>query len=165
MRLWLVAGLALLSAPVLAADALNLDQVSGVYKDAFPNMVDGESRTSENILEVVKVSATEAYFRTRLVFYNGFLCSAWGVAKVEGANLVWRESNPDLNEKCVLKISFTGGKATFSDDDGGCKRINCGFNASFDGIDFDAKSRRPIRYMSRLMASRQYKEAMQERGK
>jgi hypothetical protein len=165
MRLWLIAGLALLSAPVLAADSLNLDQVAGVYKDRFKSgLIDGSTYDTENVLEVVKVSSTEAYVRFRLQFYNGHLCAHYGISKVEGADLVYRKRMDD-NETCVLKIRFGKDKVVISEEDGVCRSYMCGVRGGLAGIDFDTKSRRPIRYMSRILASRQYQEAMQERRK
>jgi hypothetical protein len=165
MRLWLIAGLVFLSAPVLAADSLNLDQVAGVYKDRFESgFVDGSTFQAENVLEIVKLSSREAYVRFRLKFYNGHICAHYGVSKVEGADLVYRKRTSD-NETCVLSIRFGKDKVVISEQDGVCRSHMCGMRGGLAGIDFDAKSRRTIRYMPRLLASRQYREAMAERGK
>jgi len=52
------------AAVALAAPPLDLGKVAGVYKYSFRNgLVDGTKFTSENVLEVVKLSPDRAYVR------------------------------------------------------------------------------------------------------
>ena len=148
----------------MAASPPAIDDLAGVYKDRFQNgTVDGTKYTSENILEIVKVSPAEAYVRAHLEFYNGHLCAISGVARQEGDVLVYRP-HQDYGEQCALGLRVSDGKLVFSDPDGNCHALYCGARGSFQGIGFALKSRRPIGYMQRLLNSREYAAAMAERG-
>lgn len=154
----------------LAADApLDIASVAGVYKHSFENgNVEGDKYRSEDILELVQVSPKTAYFRTHLEFYNGHECTLYGVAEVEGNALVYHDPETDYQGKhCVLRIEKGPAGLTFREADPSwpCKNLDCGARGSFDGETFATKERRTIRYMPRLLASTQYREAMDEYAK
>jgi hypothetical protein len=87
--------------------------------------VSGEKYRTENVLEIVKVSPTSAYFRTRLEFFNGHTCILWGIANIEGNELVYR-GGPNAEEKeCVLRLRLERGHIAFEDSEGAC-RDTCG---------------------------------------
>lgn len=161
-----VRGLALCLVPAaaLAAAPLAMDRVAGVYKTRFPNgLVDGTQFTSENVLEVVKISADRAYVRAELQFFNGHVCSVAAVFHPEGDSLVWRHQTV-MNKACELRLTFADGTVAFHDKDGNCRQEDCGARGAFDGVSFPAASRRAIRYMPRLLASREYGEALKAAG-
>ncbi len=140
------------------------EALAGVYKVRFQNgLVTGETYRSEDVLEIVPTGPAAAYVRTSLEFYNGHQCSLSGIAHVEGADLVYREPKARQvgDQRCVLHVTRKGGKVLLSDQDGSCKAY-CGARGSLSGDDFPASSRRPIRYMARLKASREFKEALAE---
>ncbi len=152
--------LCLVPAAAFAVPALDMDSVAGVYKARFPNaLADGSKFTSEDVLEVVKVSPARAYVRAHLEFYNGHICSTAAVFHAEGDSLVWR-NRIDKNTTCELSLTFSGGKVTFHDKDDVCREEDCGMRGRFEGASFPTAGRRPIRYMPRLLASQEYRDAM-----
>jgi len=159
MRSWWITGLVLLSIPAFAAVSLDINSVAGLYTDAPPNK-ETDSGKANNVLEVVKLSPTTAYVRTHLEVRTA-ICSYWGVMRTDGDTLAGKDAN---NPKCELRLHFSGGKVTFEDKDFRCRQTSCGATGAFGYAEFSAKSRRPITYMKRLLASRQYREAMQGRG-
>lgn len=153
-----------LMATALSAGSLSIDDIAGVYKDRFQNgLVDGTRFTSEDVLEIVKISPREAYIRTHLEFYNGHSCSIYGIAKLEGDVLAYRPHDNAEGRTCVLTLKRKDDRIAFGDADGACKEYNCGARGSFDGVDFAMSHRRPIRYMKVLLASREYHDAIAER--
>jgi hypothetical protein len=109
----------------------------------------------------VKLSPDKAYIRADLQFYNGHTCTISGIAHVEGDKLVYRAKDADM-KGCVLTLSRKGKQIVFGDETGACKEVTCGVRGSYDGDGFDVASRRPIRYMKRLLASRQFADAQKE---
>jgi len=81
---------------------------------------------------------------------------------VEGEALVLRPQ-ADTGERCELKLVVKDGALRF-DDTGGCRRYFCGARGGFVGEAFAVTSRRPIRYMARLKASREFAQALDEAG-
>jgi len=149
----------------LAASSNSIDDIAGVYKHQFQNgLVDGSKYTSEDILEIVKVSPAEAYIRTHLEFYNGHLCAICGVARLEGGALVYRPRDSGEG-KCALSLRRKGDRLVFDDPGDACKNDFCGARGIFNGQEFPLSGRRPIRYMPRLLASREYTAAIAEHGK
>lgn len=161
----LIAAAIICAAPIaLAADTVSLDAVAGVYKFSFQNaMADGTKYRSEDILEIVKVDPHRAYVRADLQFANGHACKIYGVAGVEGDSLVYRTKTTDHRD-CTLTLRFADGKITFHDQGQACRVDTCGARGLYDGMSFAAASRRPIGYMPRLLASREYAEAMAATG-
>jgi len=159
MMLRLSLGLLVLAASPLAS-AVEIDAIEGAYHHHFENGdVSGDKFAGEDVLEIVKITNDSAYFRTHLDFFNGHVCSLWGVADLVGDQLVYR---PKSQPNCVLTLAFSDKGVTFSDPAGACREQNCGARGSFDGTSFPAKSRRAISYLSKLLASRQYQEALAE---
>jgi hypothetical protein len=139
---------------------------AGVYKERFPNgLVTGETYESENVLEIVRLDAESAYVRATLQFYNGHSCSIYGVARVEGESLVYHvPATPGDRERCMLTLTRVGDAMRFGDANGACQLRSCGARGSFEGIEMPVSSRRRIRYMTRLRASREFAAAIQEAG-
>ena len=169
-RILLAAFAVLLAAFAFAADVLaqgRLDPraIAGVYKSRFQNgLVTGETYRSEDILELVPLSPDKVYFRAHIEFYNGHQCSLWGVARVAGPELVYREATKARTfgaAACLLRITRIGKSIRLADDDGSCKAY-CGARGSFNNDTFPVASRRPIRYMRRLKASGQFRDALDE---
>jgi len=161
MRGWIIGLLCLLPVSALAADTFHLDSLAGVYKHRFPNGdVSGETYQSEDILEVVPLDPKTAYVRTRLEFYNGHLCSLSAVGHIEGDALVLRpHTSPD--KQCELRLTVRAGQLRF-DDTGDCRAYFCGARGGFVNQGFALSARRPIRYMTRLKASREFAQALDE---
>jgi hypothetical protein len=146
--------LAAIPIAVLAEPALDIDSVAGLYSNAPPNHAT-DSGKANNVLEVVKLSPSTAYVRTHLEI-NDAICGFWGIMRTDGDMLAGKDAG---DPKCQLRLHFSSSKVTLDDRDGRC-RDHCGENGSFYGEEFSVKSRRPITYMKRLMASRQYQEAL-----
>ena len=146
------------------AEAL-IDAHAGVYKRRFPNaLVDGSTFTSENILEVVKVSPDAVYFRTHLEFYNGHTCSLHGLASyMQSGTFVFNDTSGLTdglrNRTCRMQLRLDTEGAALLDPDHSCN-IYCGARGGIDGATFSAGERRPIRYMSLLKNSEEYKESV-----
>lgn len=156
----LFASLALIT-PALAG-AVDIDAIQGAYHRHFKNEdINGTKLPGENVLEIVKITDGSAYFRTHLDFYNGHVCALSGVADLEGDRLVYRRSNDKSG--CVLTLTFSDQGVSFEDRERRCQEMFCGARGSFEGEWFDSKSKRAIRYLQRLLDSRQYKEALAER--
>ena len=148
---------------VAAAPSLQPAQVAGAYhrhvSGAFMN---GKEYGAEDVLEIVPVSPTTAYVRTLLNFGNGHVCSMYGVFDAVGADLVYRDPTRVEGEApCVLKLRVRGPRLEFDDGQETC-RGDCGARGSWGGEGFPLTARRPIAYMSRLRASRQYRDAVAE---
>lgn len=146
--------------------AADSDSIFGVYKNSFLNRdAGGRSFKSEDILELVKVTDRTAYFRIHLEFYNGHICAMAGVAERHGNDLTYRSSDTDSHgNHCVLEIKRSD-KALELDEGTSlstCQELNCGVNGSFKGTSFDLSRRRDIRYMARLLKSREYADALAE---
>ncbi|KIL98094.1 hypothetical protein CCC_01155 [Paramagnetospirillum magnetotacticum MS-1] len=152
----------LLTALPAMAQNLDIDSLAGVYKHKFQNgSVDGDKYVSEDIMEIVKLAPDRAYLRLALNFFNGHSCSFWGVVHVAGDSLVHR-SNGRSGEGCELSLRSRDGKLILDDKDGHCRAYGCGARGTFTGTSFPLTSRRDIRYLDRLKASSQFKEALDE---
>lgn len=157
MRMVFAVMVSLASASAVAADTLSIDSVVGVYKvnAALPT-----KPAAEDILEVVKVSPTRAYIRMHAEPQAGNACNIWGVAEVSGsATLVYRGKNG-----CALTVDFVSGSVSISDPTGACQKQACTRAPAFSSVSIPAKNRRAITYMPRLLASREYTQAMAEAG-
>ena len=164
-----IAGLALLigtSVASLAADANGPQSIFGVYKSSFLNGdVTGRTFKSENILELVRLSDRTAYFRIHLEFYNGHICSLYGVAEQNAGKLTYHSSATDPSgNHCILDIKPTDKEIALHEGTPSfvCKEMNCGERGGFDGVTFDIGKRRDIRYLPRLLRSREYADAVAE---
>lgn len=125
-------------------------------------MVDGSKYDSDDVVEIVPVDATHAYFRADLQFYNGHSCGIYGIAKAIGGKLVYAEKQPMYDGGAVCRLTITTrGKSLLLDDGEGSCQAYCGARGSLSGFDFiPLSSKRPIGYMARLKGSSQYKDAI-----
>ncbi len=182
LRILLCLGIALtISALINEADAaqkIKIDNIAGVYKNKHKIGFVGEENlvTVEDVLEIVKYSPNEAYIRTRLLFYNGHSCSLYGIAKVEGKALVYREPvDADMSEprivaaenQCVLTLNFSDEGVKFGDLKNRCAHKTCGARGLYESRHapaFMTGQRRKIRYMRSLLGSNQYCEAVERHG-
>ena len=148
---------------IAAAPASPVTSLAGRYSKHFQNgMVDGSKFWSDDVVEIVPIDATHAYFRADLAFYNGHSCGITGVAKAVGSKLVYSEKQPmyDGGPTCRLTISAKGKALLLDDGDSSCQGY-CGARGSLSNYDFiPFSSKRPISYMPRLKGSSQYKDAI-----
>jgi hypothetical protein len=139
--------------------------LAGRYGAHFQNgLVDGTRYWSDDVVEIVPVSATAAYVRAELQFYNGHSCSIAGVATAQGDALVYRApaaALPGSADRCILTVSRKGTDLLLDDGDGGCKDF-CGARGSLSHDTLPWKSKRPITYMTRLKTSSPYRDALTE---
>jgi hypothetical protein len=174
----LLAACALGALPGLAAAqeaAQLMDKIAGVYKHRFMNAAyspgapsgSGDPYQSENVIEIVPFDATHIYVRAELEFYNGHQCGISGMAGFENGKFVYHDPEPPIagHVACVLRVGVDKGKLTLSDRDGPDGESSCWTHCGARGsltYDIGLDKRRPIRYMDRLKASRQYKQAVDE---
>ena len=150
-------------AAVAAAPASPVTALAGRYSKHFQNgFVDGSKYWSDNVVEIVPVDATHAYFRADLQFFNGHQCGISGIAKAVGNKLVYTEKPDGTGGRvCKLSISIKGKALLLDDGDGSCQNY-CGARGTLSGYDFIAAgSKRPITYMARLKGSDEYKGAIE----
>lgn len=180
MTRWLAAVFLFLTPAALAADTTWLTSLAGVYKSRhFVKILTmsppDDTERVEDVLEIVKLSSNAAYVRAHLEFDNGHQCNFHQVMKVEGRSLVYREpatiwvftgtGKPfrPVKTECVLRLKRDHSRLAFEDKDDVCRTSMCGTRGNLRDAAFDFKSRRAIRYMPRLLASREYTEAMRNR--
>jgi hypothetical protein len=118
----------------------------------------------------VPYDADHIYVRADLDFYNGHQCQIYGLAGFEGGKFVYRDPEPPLEKHapCVLKVGIEKDKLTLTDRDATTGESSCWTHCGARGdltYDIGMDKRRDIRYMERLKASRQYKQAVEERDK
>jgi hypothetical protein len=166
LALALLPTLAVAEPPKLKGTAPNLDTAAGVYKHRFANGdVQGDNYTSEDILELVKVSPKTAYFRIHGEFFNGHTCDISGIADLMSDALTYF-GPPDYDKKpCVLKFTANAKGLIVEDVDYVCREQTCGARGGYDNgteVTYPFAWRRTIRYMPRLLASTEYKAAVAE---
>jgi hypothetical protein len=170
-RVLLVAGVLALAVgdAETKADRL-IGNVEGVYKKRFKSGVVNPGQPDdvidvEDVIELVRHDRTHLYFRARLNFYNGHTCGLWGIASYQDERFVFRSSEP--GEACTLWIGVNGKQLTLTDATGDgpstCHSY-CGARGSFRDYTVGMDKRRPIKYLPRLKASREYKEAVERLG-
>jgi hypothetical protein len=154
-----------------------MDNMAGVYKHRFmsatiaPGKAPGEADEpyrAEDVIEIVPYDADHVYVRAHLDFYNGHTCGVAGMARYERGAFVYHDTvSPPLPgyPPCALKVSVEHGQLTLTDratpDAVSSCRAYCGVRGSLNySIGMD--KRRPIRYLDRLKASREYKRAVDE---
>lgn len=142
--------------------SLDPNSLAGVYKHRFKNaFVSGVTYDSENIMEIVPIASDRAYIRLSLQFYNGHTCSFAGIARVAGERLIYRASGPN-SDPCELSFIVSDGTIIVHDKDGQCRKYGCGARGGYENLKFSLTKRREIRYMDRLKASMEFKEALEE---
>ena len=155
--------------PTKAAETI-IDSLVGVYKSPVTVMfTGGEKLTTENILEVVKISNETAYFRAVLPGANGHTCNIWGVADVVSDGLSFYTPQMNLGDQCLFKLKASDSRINLSDEPvegktDGCYFATCGARATYTSQSFELKTRRPIGYMQRLLNSNEYKAATDNRA-
>jgi hypothetical protein len=155
--------LALLGAAAPASDTAL--QLAGRYQKQFPNaLVDGTKYTGRDLVEIVPVAPRAAYVHAEFEFFNGHSCSIAGIAEAENGALVYRPQADAREQACVLTVRKTGKNLRISDNDGGCKGY-CGARGSLLGNDLPFASRRPIRAISKIKSSGEFRDAMAEWSK
>jgi hypothetical protein len=174
-KLILLASCAVLSLPFAAGaqEAQQLmDKMAGVYKHRFmsgvvvPGKAD-EAYQAEDVIEIVPFDADHIYVRADLEFYNGHQCQIYGMARFENGKFVYRDPEPPLagHAPCVLRVGIEKDKLTLTDRDGADGESSCWTHCGARGSlthDIGMDKRRGIRYMDRLKASRQYRQAIDE---
>lgn len=140
--------------------------LAGRYYDQFQNgFVTGEKYTGEDIVEIVPVRPGAAYVRIHLDYYNGHSCGIFGVAKAQSAALVYRDPSPQYDGRiCTLRLKRDGRNLSIDDDGGTCSGY-CGARGSLSNVSLPYSSKRPIRYLARLRASDEYRDALAEWSK
>lgn len=124
----------------------------------------GRTYTSEDVLEIVPLSPTTAYFKSHTEFYNGHSCSISGVADADSDALVYTDRSGDRTasgDPCRLVLRVSATRITFEDDIGACKD-HCGARGSLDRAEFERSRRRTIRYMKLLQGSDDFHRAVAE---
>ena len=165
----ILAGAVIAATPATPAQQA-MERIAGVYKHRFtsglivPGVEETEPYQAEDIIEIVPYDREHVYVRVHLDFFNGHSCGIYGMARFENGMFVYRDPEPPIigGPPCVLKVGEENGKLTLTDRpvSGGGRTCEayCGVRGSLNyenGMD----QRRPIRYLERLKASRQYKEA------
>jgi hypothetical protein len=153
-----------------------IGQVEGVYKHRFESgYVTGPGQPDafhqvEDIIEVVRYDDNSVYLNVKLEFYNGHQCGISGIASYADGAFVYR--TPDIQPgapDCQLKLGVRGDQIFLTDratPEGAstCKSF-CGVRGSMGDYTIARSSKRKIRYMERLKASREYQRAVQEQQK
>lgn len=138
--------------------------IPGVYKVRFNNgLADGSKFKSENILEIVPLTADTAYVRMELQFFNGHQGGIYGVATLAPSpdRTLTYDGSTSANGKCIISFQIKKDKIVTEADYS--KWPECsyyhGARGHLSGAEFPLANRRPIKYLERLKKSRQFKEA------
>jgi hypothetical protein len=157
-----------------------MKQMEGVYKHRFKNgiitpgkapMEADEPYESEDIVEIVPHDATHVYVRAELQFYNGHSCSVAGMAGFENGKFVYHDPEPPIASEpaCVLTLVQNKDTVTLTDrlapEGAATCSMHCGARGSLSNYVMPKSTRRPIRYLKRLVASREYKKAVEDLAK
>jgi hypothetical protein len=153
--------------------------LDGVYKHRFmsatimPGKAPGEADEpyqAEDVIELVPYDDRHLYLRAELNFYNGHSCSIAGMAAYEDGRFVYHDPAPPVPAsapRCALSVGLKDGKLVLSDrltpDGVATCRAYCGTRGGWEYAIPIAK-RRQIRYMERLKASREYRQAVDQLG-
>jgi len=147
----------------LAKAAEAIKRIEGVYKTRFANStVHDEKFLSEDILEIVSYDTDKIYFRLHLEFFNAHICDLFGIATYEEGSFVFHGPAGVSEEPCKLAISIADRSIKLDDAGGNCRQYSCGARGGYSGAGFPLSSRREIRYLKLVKASREYAEAITE---
>jgi hypothetical protein len=146
-----------------------INELKGVYKYRFIGGTWDRSETwqAENVVEIVPFDDSRIYIRASLEFGNGHLCGIWGIAEYENNAFVYHEPAElkQGNPSCTLKIFATQTDLVLTDIDGANENstcsMHCGARGSLSNYTIARSSKRKIRYLERLKASRQYLESVE----
>lgn len=134
-------------------------QLAGRYYRQFPDaLVGGGKYEGEDIVEIVPVGPASAYVRLHLDYYNGHVCALSGIANASGDTLTFDDNEP-LSGHCILRVRRTGSQLHLDDSGGSCSAY-CGVRGTLSDVSLPYSSKRPIRYLTRLRNSAQYRQAM-----
>lgn len=161
MRLGLSVAMLLVATAAMSAEP-TVSSLAGRYSRHFRNgNIDGDVYWSDDVVEIVPIDATHAYFRISLHFFNGHGCSLHGVAKAQGSGLDYYAPPKNYMPNCHMTLSRQGKWLKLDDHEGTCQ-MTCGARGGYwrDGLPYSSK--RPIRYMARLKASYEYQAALIE---
>ena len=155
---WIAVALAGAASPPLPVDAL-----AGRYSHHFTEgAVGGAEYPVDDIVEAVPVDGSHAFVRVHLNFYNGHECALSGVAEARDDALVYTEPAglaTDGLPRCILALHRSGPRLVWTDAGGTCHKY-CGSRGGFGGAGLLWSSKRPIAYLARLKASREYRYAL-----
>ncbi|MEA2235507.1 MAG: hypothetical protein QOC81_231 [Thermoanaerobaculia bacterium] len=159
-----VPGVPRTSKPIrIARAAAAIKRIEGVYKTRFVNSTVREEKfLSEDVLEIVPYAADKIYFRLHLEFFNGHTCDLFGIATYEDGSFVFHGPAGVSDEPCKLAISIAGRRIKLNDIGGNCRQYSCGVRGGYSGAGFPLTSRREIRYLKLIEASREFAEAIAE---
>ncbi len=137
--------------------------LAGRYYHQFPDgLVDGTRYTGQDVVEIVAVAPGAAYVRVHLDFYNGHECDVSGVAIAKQGALVYHDPEPSHladDPGCTLTLRHAGKDLRIDDGEGSCHAW-CGARGSLSDAKLPFASRRPIRYLAKLKASKEYRDAL-----
>lgn len=178
MRLFLtLMMLAMGAAAAEAPPAQAMKEIAGVYKHRFKNGIITPGKApmeadtpyeSEDVVEIVPHDDTHLYVRAELQFYNGHSCSIAGMAGYEQGRFVYHdpEQTGDGGPSCTLAVIPTQEGVTLTDrltpDGVSTCQAYCGARGSLSNYAIARSKRRPIRYMDRLLRSREYQKAVDD---
>jgi hypothetical protein len=119
--------------------------LAGRYTYSFRNGdITGDHYQSTDELEIAALDRTHALFNIRLHFSNGHECSLDGVARLEGAALVYRDARTPMPgaPPCVLRLWRDGARLRWTDGEHSCNYY-CGSRGYFMEGSMAWSSRRP----------------------
>lgn len=163
------AAAAMLSASPLPAwagpDAASL---AGVYKhlQAPSTEPGGVPKRDEDILEIVPYGPTndKIYFRLYMRFANYHVCDVTGIGKPTRTGLEYQ--TPVEGGLCRIKMTFTPKGLNIEDSEDRCRTTYCGARGSLNWTSPIRRSdRRPIRYLTRILESDMYEQAVENEKK
>lgn len=162
-----------------APPARAMKEMAGVYQHRFKNGIITPGKApmeadtpyeSEDVVEIVPYDDTHIYVRAELQFYNGHTCSIAGMAGYEQGRFVYHDPEPafDGGPPCTLAVTPAQDGITLTDrptpnSAATCRQL-CGARGSLSDYSTKGK-RRPIRYMDRLLRSREYQKAVDDLGR
>jgi hypothetical protein len=137
--------------------------LAGRYYDQFKDaLVTGDKYTGEDIVEIAPIQPGAAFVRIHLDYYNGHSCDLSGVAQSQAGALVYRDPTPQYDGGTCIHRLRRNGRSLSIDDNGGTCSGYCGARGSLTNVTVPFSSKRPIRYLTRLKASEEYRDALAE---
>jgi hypothetical protein len=141
----IVAALASLSAAAIAVPNSPLTELAGRYTYKFKNGdISGATYSSTDVVEVVPLDKRQAEISFDLNFFNGHSCSLYGVAKLEGRKLVYREKSEWLPDEPECRLEIWRDTRNLRWEDQGTCHFACGSRGGFGNGKMSVKGRRPI---------------------
>ena len=145
-------------------------EIEGVYKEKRLYEIVGETEPKEleDIIEIVRLNTNSIYVRALLFFSNAHSCGIHGIATYENNAFVYRKKEPSEGENpsCTLTVwaegKYLNMTDTLSPDGDSTCRSYCGQRGTLSYYSIETSRKRKIRYMDRLLNSRQYAEAVAE---